>query len=118
MASLRQSPGGTFFVTFRYQGQRFERSLCTTNPSKARQKKSQVEQTLGHLKRIFQQAPAREPPLSYLLQAVLRSSVSFFLVDTRTPRSTIDVGKAIWAASSNRWTLARGWGMLCNTDRP
>lgn len=50
MASLRQSPGGTFFVTFRYQGQRFERSLGTTNPSTARQKKAQVERTLGHLK--------------------------------------------------------------------
>ena len=50
MASLRQTACGTFFIAFRFNGQRFERSLNTTKPNAAQQKRGVVERTIDLLK--------------------------------------------------------------------
>lgn len=50
MASLRQTSGGTYFIAFRFDGQRFERSLGTVDPEEAQQKRGVVERTIGLLK--------------------------------------------------------------------
>ena len=50
MASLSQTPSGVFYLAFRFEGDRFNRSLETKDRADAQQQKAIVERTLKHLK--------------------------------------------------------------------
>ena len=46
MASLHLRAAGTYYISFRFQGRPFQRSLKTQDKTEASQKKSKIERTL------------------------------------------------------------------------
>ncbi len=50
MASLQRSPSGLIYLAFRYNGNRFLRSLETHDEEEANESKTLVERTLKHLR--------------------------------------------------------------------
>ena len=58
MAWLQQLPSGKFHISFRFGGRKYERSLGTSDPRKAKSRKVRLEDTIRLVENGMAEIPA------------------------------------------------------------